>query len=152
SCVASRFPIAGRAVLDAADATHVQFVPSAPLAQGLNYAGFVDSAVIKSRAGHRMPSDFLTPFSTLDQEPPSAQIQQPAAGTALTANATITVTGIASDSVAIARAKFQLFHSDANGAMGPQVGADIPAAVINNDPCSPNRQVIARAQVQVPND
>ena len=63
-CSTSSFPVSGVARLDAADAKHVQVVPSAPLQPGQNYQGFVDSVNIKAVSGHTLPFNFTTPFST----------------------------------------------------------------------------------------
>src|SRR5262249_20660048 len=60
--------------------------------------------------------------------------------------------GQAFDSIGVAGGTFQLFTSDPNGGVGTQVGAGIPATVINVDPCVPGRGVQLRAEVQVPND
>jgi sugar lactone lactonase YvrE len=146
TCTVSRSNLTGTALLDAADPKHVQFVPSTPLNPGQNYAGFVTSSVIKSVAAHTMPQDFSTPFSTVDTQPPGASLLQPPENGAFIRDRTINFTGDANDTVGIARAKFQLFASDTTGTMGNMVG-EFPAAIINADPCQPNRLVHLRAAV-----
>ena len=148
-CVTSRSALSGTALLDAADPKHVQFVPSAPLQPGQNYDGFVNSTVIKSVAMHTMPQDFSTPFSTVDTQPPSAALLQPPEGGSFINGQAVNFTATANDSVGIARAKFQVFQSDANGTATNMVG-EFPAAIINADPCAPNRSVNLRASVPLP--
>src|SRR5262249_29427208 len=46
---------------------------------------------------------------------------------------------------------FQVFDSNANGAMG-SLRTEFPAAIINLDPCAPNRSVQLRASAALPTD
>jgi hypothetical protein len=150
-CTVSTLPIAGMAILDGADPTHIRFTPLAPLMAGENHAAIVSAARLRSQAGATMAEDFVAEFITADTVGPEVSLNfPPQAGATLLAGGAASVTGEIFDGAAVASARFQLFTTDTQGQPAAQVGNDIVANLIPADSCVGARDVRAHARIDTP--
>src|SRR5262249_55880199 len=122
SCPSSDTVIPGTALLDAADPTHVRFVPMGTLSEGLTYVGKVDPGTLRAVSGHSMPADYETVFTTVDTLAPQVfPIYPNVNGASYVSGVVIQAVAQAFDGTGVASARWQLLE-DVGGVAGAQVG------------------------------